>query len=55
MYRARYRDLWHVARVAEVPAVLDALTRFQEAAVALSLTQAPHRGVHHDAKQEADE
>jgi hypothetical protein len=55
-YRAAYHELWKAARRAEVPAVIDALRRFQESAVALHLSQPPHRrGVHRDPNQEADE
>ena len=39
-YRAAYHDLWKAARVADVPAVLVALQRFQDAAIALSLAGA---------------
>ena len=38
-YRAAYHELWKAARVASVPAVLAALQRFQDAAIALSLSR----------------
>lgn len=40
-YLARWRDLWRAAQLAEVPAVLNALQRFQEAAISLSLGRPP--------------
>jgi hypothetical protein len=38
-FRAAYHALWVAAKVANVPAVLAALQRFQNAAVALHLSQ----------------
>src|SRR6266581_4740685 len=43
-YKSAYTAVWRSAQVAEVRDVLDALARFQKAAVALSLTKPEPRG-----------
>ena len=48
-YRAAYHALWLAAMAADSPAVLTALRRFQDSAIALSLAPAsriPKRGEH---------
>ena len=39
LYRSTWAQVWRAARVADVPDVLEALARFQQAATALSLTR----------------